>query len=261
MSGFDLATVSAGLRRVAIAWDPHFIPRCDSTQELARSAIEAGAGSGWLTITDFQRRGRGRQGRTWDAPPARALLFSALLRSPVATPSLVPLLAGQAVAQGIEDATGLLTELKWPNDVLAGGRKLAGILCERPSGSLVIVGVGANVNQSAEELTLESPATSIAVALGEPVSREAVMIALLNAFDTIWERAAREGSAWIVPAWRSRSLMLGREVTFNLGGIQQAGVAEDISDDGALVIRAADGRLTRLSAGDVHEVRTPGAQL
>ena len=89
MSGFDLAMVSAGLRRVAIAWDPHFIPRCDSTQELARSAVEAGAGSGWLTITDFQRRGRGRQevtqrkrgeckesdqaaGRSQDPPPGRA---------------------------------------------------------------------------------------------------------------------------------------------------------------------------------------------
>jgi BirA family biotin operon repressor/biotin-[acetyl-CoA-carboxylase] ligase len=252
--------VSAKLQRHAISWDPQFIPRCDSTQGLARNAIDAGAGPGWLALTDFQVRGRGRQGRSWDAPPGRALLFSALLRSPVTTVSLTPLLAGLAVGQGIAAATGLPIELKWPNDVLVGGRKLGGVLCERPSGMLVIVGVGVNVNQSEQELSAELAATSIAIELGHHVAREPVLVALLNAFDDHWQRAAREGDGWIVSAWRSRSPMLGREVTFNLGGVQQAGMAEDISPDGALVIRAADGRLTTVSAGDVREVRTLRSQ-
>ena len=259
MNGFDLAMVSANLRRGAIPWDPHFTPTCDSTQSLARHAIEGGASAGFVAVTDFQARGRGRQGRTWDAPPGRALLFSAVLEPPFQTPSLAPLLAGLAVGQGIEDAMGIVTELKWPNDVLAGGRKLAGILCERPPGRLIIVGVGLNVNQSADELPTEI-ATSISIELGHMVPREPLLIALLDTFDTHWQRAAKEGATWIVSTWRRKSQMLGRAVTFSLFGVQQEGVAEDISPDGALVIRARDGRLTSLAAGDVREVRTPGAQ-
>ncbi len=260
MTGLDLMMVSANLRRGAIDWDPHFSPACDSTQALARHAIVDGAGAGWLALTDFQARGRGRQGRTWDAPPGRALLFSALLAPPVKAPSLAPLLAGLAVGQGIEDATGMGTELKWPNDVLAGGRKLAGILCERPSGPVVIVGVGLNVNQSADELSPEFAATSISIELGHTVAREPVLIAVLNAFDTHWQRAVKEGAGWIVSTWRERSRMLGRAVSFSLRGVHQEGVAEDISEDGALVIRDRDGRLTMVAAGDVRQVRTPGAQ-
>lgn len=257
MSEFDLATVSANLRCRAIRWDPHYTPTCESTQGLARHAVEGGVGAGYLAITDFQARGRGRQDRTWDAPPGRALLFSAVVEPPFETPSLAPLLAGLAVGQGIEDATGIVTELKWPNDVLAGGRKLAGILCERPSGPLLIVGVGLNVNQSGDELAPEFAATSISLELRHLVPREPVLIAVLNAFDSHWQRAAAVGAAWIVPTWRAKSRMLGRAVTFSLQGVQQEGVAEDISADGALLIRARDGRLTSVTAGDVREVRTP----
>ncbi len=261
MSGLDLVSVSANLHRRAIPWDLHFTATCDSTQDLARDALIGGAGAGFVAATDFQALGRGRRGRTWSAPPARALLFSAVLPLPGGAASLTPLLAGLALVQGIEDATSIVADLKWPNDLLAGGRKLAGILSERPPGPLVIVGVGVNVNQSAGELPQDVAATSLAIELGHTVRREPVLVAVLNAFDDHWERAAKEGAGWIVSTWRHRSQMLGRPVTFVLDGVQQDGVAEDVNADGALVIRSADGRLMSVAAGDVREVRTPDAQL
>jgi len=250
---FDLARVTAQLVTGEITWSLHYEPSCDSTQDLAREAASGGAAPGWTVTTDLQNRGRGRHGRSWTAPVGKALLFSTVLQPPVDVVPLLPLLAAVTVAGGVELSTGAAPELKWPNDVLLNGKKLAGILLERPPGSSLILGVGLNANQSATELP--EGATSLAVELGHPVEREALMAAILNDLGNAYERADREGVDWILPGWRSRTAMLGKPVTFRRDGVLVRGLAEDVGADGALLVRTADGTRLSIVAGDVELVR------
>ena len=253
MSGFDLDRVRAHLTNGEISWSLHYEAACDSTQDLARAAAAQGAKQGWTIVTDFQRGGRGRLGRSWVAPPDQALLFSTILRPPIDVLPLLPLLAAVTVAGGVEVATGAGPDLKWPNDVVLNGKKLAGILLERPAEPAVVLGVGVNVNQSIENLP--DAATSLAVELGHPVGREHLLAAILNDLANAYDRADREGVDWIVPAWRSRSSMLGKPITFRRDGETVRGVAEDLADDGALLVGLADGTRVALVAGEIEQVR------
>ena len=236
-----------------VSWRLHYEPSCGSTQDLARAASARGAGEGWTVVTDAQGEGRGRQGRSWVAPPETAILLSTILRPPLDVLPLLPLLAALAVAGGIEVSTGAVPDLKWPNDVLLNGNKLAGILLERSGGPDVVLGVGLNVNQSRRDLP--EGATSLAIELGHELEREPLLAAILNDLGNAYERADREGVGWIVPGWRSRSSMLGEPITFHRDGAQIRGIAEDISEDGALRVRLADGSRISIVAGEVERVR------
>lgn len=236
-----------------IRWSLHYEPSCSSTQDLARSAAIAGADQGWTVITDLQLEGRGRHGRAWIAPSETALLFSAILQPPVDVLPLLPLLAALSVAGGIEAATGVVAELKWPNDVLVNDLKLAGILLEHPGGAAVILGVGVNVNQLSAHLP--AGATSLRALTGRPLAREPLLAAILNDLASAYDRADREGVDWIVPGWRSRSSMLGKPVSFERDGATIRGVAEDLGNDGALLVRLGDGTRVNVIAGEVERLR------
>lgn len=253
MTRLNLTRVSERLLPGEIRWALHWEATCESTQELARRAALAGAPEGWVIITELQRSGRGRQGRSWEAPAGKALLLSLLLRPPIDVVAKLPLLAGLAVAGGIEAVTGAAPDLKWPNDVLLGDKKVAGLLLERPAGDAVIAGLGVNVNQAVSELP--EGATSLAVVLGQPVEREPLLASILNDLANAYERADREGVQWIVPAWRSRSSILGQRISFLRDGVTAAGLAEDIGEDGTLLVRLDDGRSVTLVAGAVERVR------
>jgi BirA family transcriptional regulator, biotin operon repressor / biotin---[acetyl-CoA-carboxylase] ligase len=253
MNSFDLERARARLTVGELSWSLQYEAACESTQDLARVAAAQGADQGWTIVTDFQRGGRGRLGRTWVAPQGQALLFSTVLRPPIDVLPLLPLLAAVTVAGGIEAATAAAPDLKWPNDVVLNRKKLAGILLERPAGPAVVLGVGVNVNQSAEDLP--EAATSLRIELGRPVEREALLAAILNDLANAYDRADREGVDWIVPAWRSRTSMLGKAITFHRDGAVISGLAEDIGDDGALLVRMADGARIALVAGEVEQVR------
>ena len=253
MTTFALDRVRERLVIGEVTWRLHYEAACSSTQELARAAAARGAEQGWTVVTDLQHEGRGRQGRSWVAPAEMALLFSTVLRPPVDVLPLLPLLAAVTVAGGIEASTGAAVDLKWPNDVLLRGKKLAGILLERPAGADVILGVGLNVNQSHAELP--DGATSLAVELGRPVEREPLLAAILNDLGNAYERADREGVDWIVPGWRSRSSMLGNVVAFHRDGALLRGIAEDVGQDGALQVRLDDGSRISVVAGEVERLR------
>lgn len=253
MSRLDIDAVSSRLLRGEITWSLHYEPECASTQDLARVAVSEGAEQGWTIVTDLQRQGRGRQGRSWQAPSGEALLFSIVLRPPIDVLALLPLLAGLTIAGGIEGATGAVPDLKWPNDVLLNGKKVAGILLERPPDSAVVLGVGINVNQAPSDLP--DGATSLATVIGHPVEREALLAAILNDLGNAYERADRESVDWIVPAWRSRSSMLGQPVVFFRDGASTEAIAEDVGANGALIVRTADGTRIELIAGEVERVR------
>ena len=254
MSALVLDRVRTLLVAGEISWKLHYEPVCSSTQDLARAAAARGVPQGWTVVTDLQQEGRGRQGRSWVAPADTALLFSTILRPPRDVLPLLPLLAAVTVVGGIEASTGALSDLKWPNDVLLNGNKLAGILLERPVGADVVLGVGLNVNQSTRDLP--EGATSLRVELGHEVEREALLAAILNDLGNAYERADREGIGWIVPGWRSRSSMLGDRITFRRDGELIRGIAEDIADDGALQVRLDNGSRISVVAGEVERVRT-----
>ena len=253
MSAFSVDRAAEWLLPGEITWSLHFEPACESTQDLARAAAETGADEGWTMVTDLQRSGRGRQGHSWVAPAGQALLVSIVLRPAVDVLPKLPLLAGLAVAGGIEALTGVSPDLKWPNDVLLREQKTAGVLLERPGNAAVMLGIGVNVNQARADLP--EGATSLALELGHPIERERLLAAILNDLSNAYERADREGVQWIVPAWRSRSSMLGQRVRFDYQGVGVEGVAKDISDEGALQVEAADGRRLELVAGEVQRVR------
>jgi len=255
VSAILLDQVRARLVAGEVVWKLHYEPSCSSTQDLARTAAADGAEEGWTIVTDLQREGRGRQGRSWVTPQETAILFSTILRPPLDVLPLLPLLAALTVAGGIEASTGAVPDLKWPNDILLQGKKLAGILLERPAGADVVLGVGLNVNQSREDLP--DGGTSLAVELGHELEREPLLAAILNDLSNAYERADREGVGWIVPGWRSRSSMLGEAVAFHRDGALVRGIAEDILEDGALRVRLDDGSRISVIAGEVERVRTP----
>jgi BirA family transcriptional regulator, biotin operon repressor / biotin---[acetyl-CoA-carboxylase] ligase len=247
-----LDRVRARLDVGEVTWKLHYEPVCSSTQDLARAAAGE-VEPGWTVVTDLQREGRGRLGRSWVAPPETALLFSTILRPPRDVFPLLPLLAALTVAGGIEVSTGAAPDLKWPNDVLLNGKKLAGILLERPAGADVILGVGVNVNQAAADLP--EGATSLALELGHPLEREPLLAGILNDLSNAYERADREGVDWIVPGWRSRSSMLGKPVAVQRDGAFIRGIAEGVGKDGTLWIRLDDGSRISVVAGEVERVR------
>jgi BirA family transcriptional regulator, biotin operon repressor / biotin---[acetyl-CoA-carboxylase] ligase len=253
VSQFAVDRVADRLLPGEITWSLHYEPACESTQDLARVAAQAGASEGWTVVTDLQRAGRGRQGRSWVAPSGEALLVSIVLRPAIDVLPKLSLLAALAVAGGIEAVGGIAPDLEWPNDVLLRDRKLAGVLLERPANPAVLVGMGVNVNQAPADLP--EGATSLAVELGRPVEREAVLAAILNDLSNAYERADREGVQWIVPGWRSRSSMIGQRVRFDHQGAAIEGIARDITEEGALQVETTDGRRLELIAGEVQHVR------
>jgi BirA family biotin operon repressor/biotin-[acetyl-CoA-carboxylase] ligase len=208
-----------------------------STSDRARELAEAGAPHGTLVTAAEQSAGRGRQGRRWSAPPGRALLMSVLIREP---PRLIPLMAGVAVADVVGDAA----RLKWPNDVLVDGRKVAGILVEgRAQERWAVVGIGLNVAVRVEDLPDELHATATTMGLGER-DVERVLERLLAAL----ERRLAEDETDALDAWRERDALRGRDVAWNGGD----GRANGIDADGRLLVERADGTVAALDAGEVH---------
>jgi BirA family transcriptional regulator, biotin operon repressor / biotin---[acetyl-CoA-carboxylase] ligase len=213
-----------------------------STNDRARALAAAGAPHGTLVTAGAQSAGRGRQGRTWSAPPGRALLMSLVLRTP---DRMLPLAAAVAVAQ----AAGPDAAINWPNDVLLDGRKLAGILAEaRPQEGWAVLGIGVNVAVRPEDLPEELRPTAATLGL-EPRDVEPVLARLLGALE---EALALDPPA-LLDAWRARDALRGRDVAWAEG----AGRAAGIDGDGRLVVELADGGRTALEAGEVH-LRPPG---
>ncbi len=207
-----------------------------STNARARELAGAGVPHGTLVTADEQSAGRGRQGRTWTAPAGRALLCSVVIRDP---PALLPLAAGVAVAEVVAPEA----RVKWPNDVLVSGRKVAGILVEgRPQEGWAVVGIGLNVALRMEDLPVELRSTAGTLGL-DPDAIEPTLTALLERLEA-W--LAVDASS-LVDAVRERDALLGRPVRW-AGG---SGVGAGIDASGRLVVETESG-LVQLDAGEVH---------
>lgn len=208
-----------------------------STNERARALAAAGAPHGTLVTAAAQSAGRGRQGRRWIAPAGTALLLSLVVRE---ADALLPLRAGLAVA----DLAGERALVKWPNDVLLDGRKVAGVLVEgRPQEGWSIVGIGVNV--AVDPAALGPELRDTAGTLGRPATElEPALDELLAAL----ERRLAEAPADVLAALRARDALLGRPVTWGGG----AGTGAGIDDKGGLRVQLPGGGETVLRAGEVH---------
>jgi len=225
--------------------------RVDSTQAVAFALAADGAADRTVVVAQAQTAGRGRRGRLWIDEPGASLLTSIILR-PRLEPARLPTLslaAGVAVVEALERVTGLKPRLKWPNDVLVDGRKLAGILLESRIGPspLVVLGIGVNLAQRVFPADLAERATSVRLAAGRRVDADALLTALLESLDAWRTRLETEGWAPIRERWRALTETLGRRVSID--GVE--GVAVDVDEDGALIVAEGDVR-RRVVAGEVN---------
>ena len=212
----------------------------DSTSTVARALAAAGAPHGTLVTAGEQRAGRGRQGRTWSAPAGRALLMSLVLRE---WPPLLPIVGAVAVADIAGAGAGAIS-IKWPNDVLLDGRKLAGTLAEgRPQEGWAVLGIGINVAVRPADLPQELRETAASLGL-EPSAVEPTLGGLLRAL----ERRLAQPTADVLTDYRARDALAGRAVRWAAG----EGVARGIDDSGRLLVELPGGARTTLDAGEVH---------
>lgn len=235
----------------------------DSTNRVAADLARGGAPEGVVVVADHQTAGRGRRGRSWQAPAGSSLLVSVLLRSspPGATAGLATIASALAASDACKDVAGFVPGLKWPNDVVVGERKLGGILAElvdEPGDVMpaVIVGLGLNLRWPGP-LPGELAATAVtaeAVA-GGPVVRSALLDAYLLRLDHRCDDLATGGGQRTLDDYRRRCLTLGLAVRVHLpGGAMLEGVADDVDDDASLILASAGAR-HRVTAGDVVHVR------
>jgi BirA family transcriptional regulator, biotin operon repressor / biotin---[acetyl-CoA-carboxylase] ligase len=224
--------------------------RVESTQGVAFTLAAEGAADRTVVVADSQAAGRGRRGHAWLDEPGASLLVSILLRPRLeaARLPLLALAAGVAVADALAEVASLRPRLKWPNDVLVAGRKIAGILLESRLGPapLVVLGIGVNLAQQVFPPELAGRATSVALETGGDVDHEALLGALLEALDRQRDGLERGAFAEARQRWRDLSETLGRTVRID----DVSGVALDIDDDGALVVADGDQRL-RVVAGEI----------
>jgi BirA family transcriptional regulator, biotin operon repressor / biotin---[acetyl-CoA-carboxylase] ligase len=246
-----------GLRTRILGRQVHYSHTTDSTNRQAREEAAGGAAEGTLVVAEMQSAGRGRLGRSWLSPRG-GIWLSLVLRPPLPPyrAHLITLLAAVAAVEATTAVAGIAPGIKWPNDLLLKGRKLAGILTEVSAEmervNYLVVGVGLNANIPADCFAgeLAGQATSLLAETGKPVSRVAWVRAFLECFETSYFAAQDKGFEDILNRWRRHSVTLGQHVRMSTGGRTTDGVALDIDEQGALLVRTHDGTKIFL-AGEV----------
>jgi BirA family transcriptional regulator, biotin operon repressor / biotin---[acetyl-CoA-carboxylase] ligase len=230
--------------------------------ELARLASE-GAAEGVSIVAEEQTAGRGRLQRAWSSPKGAGLYFSILLRPAIPQNRwpLITFMAALAVGDALQEASGVHTDIKWPNDLLSGERKICGILAEAidtPTGRAVVLGIGINLTQNAFPAELVNVATSVSEETGLQPDRENILAALAQALSR-WYALLNEpdGNERIVAAWSSRSsYATGRLVQVSNGDEVWQGTTCGVERDGALRLDTANGEIKLVRAGDVYSLRS-----
>jgi len=229
----------------------------DVVEKLARDGVKEGV----AVFAESQTRGRGRMGRKWVSPPGKGLWFSVLLR-----PGLLPqettrltIASATALRRAIAEHTGLQAEIKWPNDLLLSGKKIAGILTELNAEldhvRYVILGVGVDVNLVTSDFpeAVRPLATSLKIASGRAINRPGLAVAILREFDRDYARVCSGQFVTVANEWEEHCTTLGREVSIRIGQREVRGRAESLSPEGELLVRTEHGRLERVGGGDVSQ--------
>ncbi len=227
----------------------------DVIEKLARDGVKEGV----VVFAESQTKGRGRLGRKWISPAHKGLWFSILLRPDLRPQETTQLTVASATAlrRAIQSETGLKPEIKWPNDILIGGKKVAGILTELSAEvdrvKHIILGIGIDVNLNANEFPpeLRKTATSLKIETGETVSRAELAVAILRELGFDYARICGGKFPAVADEWESGCATIGKNVTVHVGDRKIRGRAESLGDDGALLLRTEHGRLETITGGDV----------
>jgi BirA family biotin operon repressor/biotin-[acetyl-CoA-carboxylase] ligase len=232
----------------------------DSTNEVAANLARTGAPSYTVVAAETQSAGRGRLGKSWQSPAGSGLYFSLILRPALAPADLpkITLVAGLAVCLAVEKVARLPLRIKWPNDILLGDRKLAGILAETVAvpgrRTAVVLGIGLNVNAptTAFPAALREKATSLFIHTGREYQRSELLTAIVTEIKRLIGRFEREGFADLLREWRQRDAYLGRELTWVArSGEIVRGVSLGPDDHGELLIRDRRGRMHEILSGEI----------
>jgi BirA family biotin operon repressor/biotin-[acetyl-CoA-carboxylase] ligase len=247
------AVITKGLKTKIIGRKVIYLPSVPSTMDAAREEALKGAVEGTVVITGEQTAGRGRLKRQW-LTPAGNIALSIILRPQVKNLPYLIMIASLAVVKSIKSITGVQGQIKWPNDILINGKKVCGILVENEvRGNKVaysIIGIGINVNLRVKNYPeIAHTATNLKNESNQSGLRINLIRSLLQEFDQLYVKLP-DGKA-VYEAWRENLVTLGKKVKATWGEQTIVGIAEDVAQDGALVIRGDDGKLTKVVAGDV----------
>jgi BirA family biotin operon repressor/biotin-[acetyl-CoA-carboxylase] ligase len=253
------SAVQGSLLKDIIVYD-----RVASTNELAMSvAAKSNLWVNSVIIADSQERGKGRLGRKWVSPPEKNIYMSILLRPGLETrdATMLTLLTAVACAHAIKKISGLPVSIKWPNDLLLSGKKLGGILTEIRADidkiNLAVIGIGINVNTGMEDFTEEIRpiATSVKEGSKKYTARNELIVEILKQFDYFYGILIKKGKHPLLSEWKDLSSTIGKEVKVVIGDETVTGLAEDIDDNGMLILKLRSGLRRKISSGDITHLR------
>jgi BirA family biotin operon repressor/biotin-[acetyl-CoA-carboxylase] ligase len=236
----------------------HYRMETESTNLEAKQLAAAGAPEGSVVTADFQSAGRGRLGRNWVSPAGENLYFSVILRPPVVSYRVpqITLLSAAAIHRAlVETLSGIDARIKWPNDIVVGGKKICGVLCEMQADPdtthFVVVGIGINVNQRKFPPDLLERATSLRLESGSSLCRPELLAGVLNRFEELYLQWLREDDlGFILPYLERYSLLQGRDVIVDQLTRQITGTVKGIAPGGELLLGMADGTVRPISSGE-----------
>ena len=244
----------------------HYFRAIDSTNSEAYQLALRGAKEGEIVLAESQEKGRGRIGRQWFSPAFLNLYLSVILRPnlPPHRASLLTLMAAVATADAIEEYAGLHPTIKWPNDLLLNGRKIAGLLNEIHAETdrihFVVLGIGVNLNVDRQRFPqmIRDRATSLKEEMGQKIARKAFLAILLESLEKWYGVFSKDGGASVLNAWRDRAQIAGKQVKISSFDEVIVGRAVDVDSEGALLVQMRNGQRKRIVAGDV-DYRGPKA--
>lgn len=252
---FDSDSLARALAGLRFGRPLHFFPQIGSTNDEAKRLADSGAPEGTLVVADEQTTGRGRAARRWITPRGAALALSLILRPDIAAahaPRLT-MLAGLAGCEAIEQVAGAHTQLKWPNDVLIGGKKTGGILVEAALEGerlkYAVVGIGINVSCTPPPAEVDFPATSLEAESGRAVDRVTLLRTLLGHIEEHYTELSENG---LFREWRARLTLMDAPVVVRAPEGELRGQPVDVDPDGALRLRLESGEVRRVLAGDMR---------
>jgi len=252
--------IREGLSTRLIGQGPIFhFQETDNTNNQAKALVYGGAPEGTLVIAEGQSQGRGRRGRTWFSPSGQGIYATVILRPPIPlsdAPKLT-LLTAVAAADALKSRTGLPIRIKWPNDILVNGRKLAGILTEigteMDALDFAIIGLGLNVNipQAAFPPDLQPLATSLFIEKGRPFPRISILQAFLEALEETYALFLQGNFNVILSRWKILTDIVGSRIAVDLPGRRHTGEVQEVDENGVLILKEPDGTLQRIFSGDI----------
>lgn len=250
--------IKENLRTQFIGRRLHAYETVSSTNDVARALALEGAEEGTVIIAETQTKGRGRVGREWFSPKG-GLWFSIILKPKIKAKevSRITLAVGMAVAKALNRQLNLNAEVKWPNDVVVNGRKVCGILTESvtcdEAVKMVVVGIGLNADITLEKFSrsIRESATTLKEELKKEVSLEPLLCEIFYHIESEYIVLLKEGFAQVLSEWKALATFIGKHIEVTVVGRKFTGVAEDVDEDGSLIVRLSDGSAKRVMAGDV----------